>query len=111
MLKKKYNKVKITILMLMTTIMLLPDIAYGAGIKDSSAAKGTVKLIDDTLSWLIGIALAVGSACTVYFAIRRAAADEVDKKMWDKRIATAVVSTIVATVASALIKIVLSYYK
>ncbi|MDR0853330.1 MAG: hypothetical protein LBN34_03070 [Clostridiales Family XIII bacterium] len=111
MLKEKFNKGKTAVYMLMAAIMLTPQFVYADSIANSSAAKGTEKLLQDTLSWLIGIALVVGSVCTVVFAVRRAAADEMDKKMWDKRIVTAVVSTIVAVVASSLIKIILSYYQ
>ena len=55
--------------------------------------------------------MAMATSCMIYFAVRHGAADEMDQKKWKQRIVVAVVSIVVAVVASALIKVLVSYYQ
>ena len=85
--------------------------ACAAGnIADSVAVTGTKKLIDDVTTAALVIAPVIGVVLIVYFCIRRSAADEMDQKKWNNRIATAVVSIIGAVLATSLLNVVVSYY-
>ena len=85
--------------------------AFAAGnIADSVAVTGTKKLIDDVTTAALVIAPVIGVVLIVYFCIRRSAADEMDQKKWNNRIATAVVSIIGAVLATSLLNVVVSYY-
>ena len=82
--------------------------AEGGDLASSKAVTGTKALLDDLSNVLAPIA---GTACVIYFAVRHGAADEMDQKKWKQRIVVAVVSIVVAVVASALIKVLVSYYQ
>lgn len=80
------------------------------GIGESQIATGTQKLLNDLTTWLLIIAPIAGTVCIIFFAIRRAMADEQDQKQWNNRIVAAVISVAIALLASVIIKLVTSYY-
>ena len=84
--------------------------AEGGDLASSKAVTGTKALLDDLSNVLLVVAPIAGTACVIYFAVRHGAADEMDQKKWKQRIVVAVVSIVVAVVASALIKVLVSYY-
>lgn len=81
------------------------------GIGGSVAFTGTQKMINDATTALLVIAPIAGIVCTIYFFIRRSAADEMDQKKWNNRIVTAIVSTIGAVLAASLLNIIIGYYQ
>lgn len=83
----------------------------GGTLASSKAVTGTKALLNDVSSVLLVVAPLVGTACIVYFAVRHGAAEEMDQKKWKQRIIVAAVSVIVAVVASALINVLIGYYK
>lgn len=80
-------------------------------IQDSKLATGTEKLIGDVTTWLMILAPVVTGLLIIYFFIRRSAADEMDTKKWNNRIIVAVVSCIGAVLGSALLNVIIGYYK
>ncbi|GIQ68348.1 hypothetical protein DUZ99_01085 [Xylanibacillus composti] len=84
---------------------------YANSIQDSKLATGTEKLIGDVTTWLMILAPVVTGLLIIYFFIRRSAADEMDTKKWNNRIIVAVVSCIGAVLGSALLNVIIGYYK
>lgn len=80
-------------------------------IANSVIATGTKKLITDVSSWLTGIAITVTAVVCVALFIARGLSDEQDKKMWDKRIKTTIVSGILAITITSLIGVIAGYFK
>jgi len=109
-LKRAMKGAVISVTALITAFMFSPS-AFAAGLGDSSIVKGTEKLIGDITTWLMILAPIVTIMLVIYFAIRRSAADEMDQKKWNNRIMVAVVSCIGAVLASALVNLVLGYYR
>jgi len=97
--------------MTLITALVFSVTAFAAGINDSTIVKGTEKLIGDITTWLMILAPIVTIMLVIYFAIRRSAADEMDQKKWNNRIMVAVVSCIGAVLASALVNLILGYYR
>lgn len=85
--------------------------AEGGELASSKAVTGTKALLNDLSNVLLVVAPIAGTACVIYFAVRHGAADEMDQKKWKQRIIVAVVSIVIAVVASALIKVLVSYYQ
>ena len=86
--------------------------AYATGgISDSKLATGTQQLIQDLTTFLMVIAPIVTGLLIIYFCIRRSAADEMDQKKWNNRIAVAVVSCIGAVLGSATLNVIIGYYQ
>ena len=100
----------ISMIMAMATSAMLAITANAEGgdLASSKAVTGTKALLDDLSNVLLVVAPIAGTA---YFAVRHGAADEMDQKKWKQRIVVAVVSIVVAVVASALIKVLVSYYQ
>lgn len=71
---------------------------------------GTVALINDLIGVLILLAPAVAIVLTVVFAIQRSGADEMDQKMYGKKIKNAWICCAIAVMATALVKLIFSYY-
>jgi len=88
-----------------------PFVSAAGGIQDSKLATGTEKLIGDVTTWLMILAPVVTGLLIIYFFIRRSAADEMDTKKWNNRIIVAVVSCIGAVLGSALLNVIIGYYK
>ena len=84
--------------------------APGIDISHSKIAAGTERLLGDLTTWLLILAPIAGTACVVFFAIRRSLADEQDQKHWNRRILSSIVSVGIAVLASVIIKLVNSYY-
>jgi purine-cytosine permease-like protein len=89
---------------------LLPQ-TVAAAVGNSKLVTGTQELLSDLTNVLIVVAPIAAVLCIVYFFIRRASADEVDQKIWNNRITTAIVSCIGAVVVSATLSLILNYYK
>ena len=109
-LKRVFKGAVIGAMTLITALMFSVP-AFAAGLGESSIVKGTEKLIGDITTWLMILAPVVTIMLVIYFAIRRSAADEMDQKKWNNRIMVAVVSCIGAVLASALVNLILGYYR
>lgn len=82
----------------------------GTDVQSSVLFTGTQNLLNSITTALIVIAPLVAIALTIYFAIRRSGADEMDQKMWGKRIANAWICAAIAVAGSGLVTLVMSYY-
>lgn len=77
----------------------------------SVIATGTQNLLNDILSWLYLVIPILGALFVAYFCVRRAGADEQDKKQYTNRIITAVVSTVIGLIANSVISLVVGYFQ
>lgn len=93
------------------TMAALNVSAFASGLESSVAVTGTKKLLNDISNVLLVVAPIAGVVCVTYFAVRHGAADEMDQKKWKQRIVVAIVSVIVAVLASALITTLVGYYQ
>ena len=109
-LKKIRNRIYTAISSFMAmTFLTVSGFAQG-DIANSVIATGTKKLITDVSAWLTGIAIGVTGVVCVALFIARALSDEQDKKMWDKRIKTTIVSGILAITITSIVGIVAGYF-
>lgn len=107
---KKIRKNFLVALGTVSTLVLTSTPVSANAVADSAIVKGTEKLIEDLTTWLMILAPVVGGLVIIYFFIRRSAADEMEQKKWNNRITTAIVSVIGAVLASATLKLIISYY-
>lgn len=82
----------------------------GGSFESSTIATGTEKLLSDVAGWLTGIGLTVGTVAAVYCLIRKSMADEVDGKMWNKRLVTAIICAVAVALVGGIIALISSYY-
>jgi len=110
-MKKLKRFISMIMAMATSAMLAITANAEGGDLASSKAVTGTRALLDDLSNVLLVVAPIAGTACVIYFAVRHGAADEMDQKKWKQRIVVAVVSIVVAVVASALIKVLVSYYQ
>lgn len=94
---------------LLNTIMI--KLMASGNFGSSVIAKGTQNLLNDILTWLFLIIPVFGAVVVAYFCIRRAGADEQDKKQYTNRIVTAVISTVIGLIANSVISLVVGYFQ
>ena len=109
-LKKTRKRIYSAISSFMAVTFLSMSVFAEGNIANSVIATGTKKLITDVSTWVTGIAIAVTSVTCVILFIARALSDEQDKKTWDKRIKTTIVSGILAISITSVVGIIASYY-
>lgn len=76
---EKINKVFLAIMLTIFTMIFNTVPVFAGGFGDSIFATGTKSLITDIGKWLLILAPIVGTLVSVYFFIRRGAADEMDQ--------------------------------
>lgn len=109
-LKKIRNRIYSAISSFMAVTFLTMSVLAEDNIANSVIATGTKKLIADVSSWLTGIAIAVTAVVCVALFIARGLSDEQDKKTWDKRIKTTIVSGILAITITSIVGVIASYF-
>ena len=101
-----------TVISSFVTVTFLTMSGFAQGnFANSVIVTGTKNLIADVSSWLTGIAITVTAVVCVALFIARGLSDEQDKKMWDKRIKTTIVSGILAITITSLIGVIAGYFK
>lgn len=110
-LKKIRNRIYNAISSFMAMTFLTMSGFAQDNIANSVIATGTKNLIADLSSWLTGIAITVTAVVCVALFIARGLSDEQDKKTWDKRIKTTIVSGILAITITSLIGVIAGYFK
>lgn len=114
MKKEKLNKLYKKAVMLYyiaVLFMLRTQTVYAETFAESKLATGFVKLISDITAWLTILVPAVGGLTALYFFIRKNLADERDQDQWAKRLKNTGFCVIGGTVASAMISLIISYFK
>lgn len=91
--------------------LMIKMMAASGDFGSSVIATGSQKLLNDILTWLYLIIPVGGALCTAYFFFRRAHSDEQDKKQWTNRIQTAIISTVLGLLATAVINLVVGYFQ
>lgn len=109
-LKKIRNRIYSAISSFMAVTFLTMSVFAEGNIANSVIATGTKNLIADVSSWLTGIAITVTAVVCVALFIARGLSDEQDKKTWDKRIKTTIVSGILAITITSIVGVIASYF-
>ena len=108
---KRFFKKRILKIIYIVPIVLIYSLPiYADGVMDSQIVKGTEQLLKDVTTWLMILAPIVAGLLIIYFLIRRSAADEMDQKKWNNRVAVAIISAIGAVLASATLNLIIGYY-
>lgn len=97
-------------LLTLVGILFLTIVPVFAGVESNILFTGFQALMTSVTSALVIIAPVIAVVLTIYFAIRRSGADEMDQKMWGKRISNAWICAAVAVAGAGLVQMILSYF-
>lgn len=106
-------KGKITVIMLnvITCFLMAQNYVYAAGIGSSKLFTGTKSMFNDMKTPLIGLSSVIGIVMIIYNLIRMKMADDMDTKMYKKRIGIIIACMVLVVSIAALVPVILSYYK
>lgn len=109
-LNKLKNKLGVIVFNIMICFCMAQNYVY-AGIGSNKVFTGTNKLFTDVGNAFKGISFAVGVAVIIYYLTRMNLADEMDAKMYKKKILISFICMVGAIVVASVITTALSYYK
>lgn len=107
---EKYRDKIMTLILTGGMLLLQPRAAFAAGIADSKFITGTLQLLNDGASGLTKLAIAAAVVAIIAFALLKIFADDMENKMWDKRLIRAIVGCIIVLTASLLVDMFTGYY-
>lgn len=112
-MKRKISK-KVTAALAAVNLLLassLTAFASGGNFQGSTIATGVKKLLDDILAWATPLVVVIGAIFIVYFSIRRGQSDEGEKRRWENRIISAIVCTVIGTLATSFLSMFMGYFQ
>lgn len=109
--RKSSVKKKLFDAALFALVLTLPITVFAStGNLDSfKGVSGLKSFIGDVQGFLLIMAPTAAVCCSVFFAIRRSAADEQEGKMWTKRIITAWIGCAVALLSTGILELLNKY--
>ena len=113
MKKKKIFKKIAAVLAAANISLMLAVSAFAASgnFASSQFATGISRLLSDVLAWATPLVVIIGAIFIVYFAVRRGQADEGEKKRWENRIVSAIIFTIIGSLASSFLQMFMGYFQ
>lgn len=91
-------------------VLSVAPVFAGTAVESNILFTGFKALMTSATNALVIIAPIIAVVLTIYFAIRRSGADEMDQKMWGKRIGNAWICAAIAVAGSGLVKLIMSYF-
>lgn len=113
MIKRKITaKKKLIDAALFLLVLTLPITVFAStGNLDSfKGVSGLKSFLTDIQGFLLIVAPTAAVCCSVYFAIRRSAADEQEGRMWTKRIVTAWIGCAIALLSTGILELLKKYF-
>lgn len=104
------KKSKVLLTLGAALFLTITPVFAGTDVQSNILFTGGKALITSLTNALVILAPAVAAVLTIYFAIRRSGADEMDQKMWGKRIANSWICAAIAVAGSGLVQLVMSYF-
>ena len=110
-LMKLRGKITVIMMNMITCFLMAQNYVYAGGIGSSKLFAGTKSMFNDMKTPLIGLSSVIGIVMIIYNLIRMKMADDVDTKMYKKRIFIILVCMVLVVSVVALVPTILSYYK
>ena len=110
MMKLK-GKITVIVVNMMTCFLMAQNYVYAGSIGSSKLFTGTKSMFNDMKTPLIGLSSVIGIVMIIYNLICMKMADDMDTKMYKKKIGTIIVCLVLVVSVVALVPAILSYYK
>lgn len=107
----KMKRNKRLLLLVLSFIFLINTFVFAGDIQSSVIFTGLQKLIRDATTALMIIAPILGALLIGFFFMKKSAAEEMEQKIWQKRVNTTIYSVIGVELASVIINLFVSYFK
>ena len=110
-LMKLRGKITVIMMNMITCFLMAQNHVYAGGIGSSKLFTGTESMLYDMKKPLIGLSSAFGVVMIIYNLIRMKMGDDVDTKMYKKRIGIILICMVLVVSVVTLVSTILSYYK
>ena len=110
-LMKLRGKITVIMMNMITCFLMAQNHVYAGGIGSSKLSTGTKSMFNDMKTPLIGLSSVIGIVMIIYNLIRMKMGDDVDTKMYKKRIGIILICMVLVVSVAALVPTILSYYK
>lgn len=110
-LVKLRGKITVIMMNMITCFLMAQNYVYAGGIGSSKLFTGTKSMFNDMKAPLIGLSSVIGIVMIIYNLIRMKMSDDIDTKMYKKRIGIILVCMVLVVSVVALVPTILSYYK
>ena len=110
-LMKLRGKITVIMMNMITCFLMAQNHVYAGGIGSSKLLTGTERMLNDMKKPLIGLSSAIGVVMIIYNLIRMKMGDDVDTKMYKKRIGIILICMVLVVSVVTLVSTILSYYK
>ena len=110
-LMKLRGKITVIMMNMITCFLMAQNHVYAGGIGSSKLFTRTKSMFNDMKTPLIGLSSVFGIVMIIYNLIRMKMSDDVDTKMYKKRIGIILVCMVLVVSVVALVPTILSYYK
>lgn len=110
-LMKLRGKITVIMMNMITCFLMAQNHVYAGGIGSSKLFTGTKSMSNDMKTPLIGLSSVIGIVMIIYNLIRMKMSDDMDTKMYKKRIGIILVCMVLVVSVVALVPTILSYYK
>lgn len=108
---KLKSKIMVVMMNMITCFLMAQNYVYAGGIGSSKLFTGTKSMFNDMKTPLIGLSSVIGIVMIIYNLIRMKMADDMDTKMYKKRIGIIIACMVLVVSIAALVPVILSYYK
>lgn len=110
-LMKLRGKITVIMMNMITCFLMAQNYVYAGGIGSSKLFTGTKSMLNDMKTPLIGLSSVIGIVMIIINLIRIKMSDDVDTKMYKKRIGIILGCLVLVVSVVALVPTILSYYK
>lgn len=110
-LMKLRGKITVIMMNMITCFLMAQNHVYAGGIGSSKLFTGTKSMFNDMKKPLIGLSSVIGIVMIIINLIRMKMSDDVDTKMYKKRIGIILGCMVLVVSVVALVPTILSYYK
>ena len=109
-LMKLRGKITVIMMNMITCFLMAQNYVYAGGIGSSKLFTGTNCMFNDMKAQLFGLSSVIGIVMIIYNLIRMNMSDDIDTKMYKKRIGIILVCMVLVVSVVALVPTYLSYY-
>ena len=110
-LNKLKNKLGVIVFNIMICFCMAENYVFAGGIGKTKLFTGTIQLFKDLRTPLISVATGIAIVMIIINLIRIKISDEMDSKIYTKKIKNIIIALILVVSAVALIPVILSYFK
>ena len=108
---KKASKYAIRVLLIVVILFTMQQVVNATSFESTKLVKGTEKLVNAVIKWLVGIGITVCGGYFIYYVYCLKTNDEGERRRNMQNIKTTLIAMVLITCGLALIDAILGFYR